>query len=344
MTNNCRSRLRLPAEWEPQSAVIMAWPHIDTDWAPTLDDARNCFKEIIKAVSAETPVILIAPDGECSQSVADAGFDSERVCVVDIPTNDTWARDFGPITLKDSDGRLLCLDFKFNGWGLKFASDRDNLINRVLSSHGRLPGEYVNRLNFVLEGGAIESDGRGTIMTTSECLLSPNRNGQWSREEIESYLCETFGAERVLWLDHGALAGDDTDSHIDTLARFADSETIVYCGPGEYGDRNNEGLEAMRSQLSGFRRSDGLPYNLVELPLPEPIFDTDGMQLPATYANFLISNSKVFVPVYNQPRKDALAVMTLQSVFHDREIVPVDCRALIVQHGSLHCVTMQIPK
>ena len=344
MTISGSSPLRLPAEWEPQSAVIMAWPHRLTDWAPTLEDARKCFGDIVKAVSAETPVILIAPEGECSRSVADAGFDSGRVKVVDIPTNDTWVRDFGPITLADSEGRLVCLDFKFNGWGLKFASNLDNLINRGLVAQGLLPGEYANRLNFVLEGGSIESDGMGTILTTSECLLSPNRNGQWSREEIEQYLCLTLGAERVLWLDHGALAGDDTDSHIDTLARFADSETIVYCGPGEYGDPNNAGLEAMREQLAGFRRADGLPYNLVELPLPEPVFDTDGMQLPATYANFLISNSKVFVPVYNQPRKDELAVMTLQSVFHDREIVPVDCRALIVQHGSLHCVTMQIPK
>lgn len=342
MSDNATKR-RLPAEWEPQRAVLMAWPHSDTDWAPMLADTVRCFAGIIREISRETPVIVAGPSGLCRGSFDAWGFDPSAVTFVDCPTNDTWARDFGPITV-ETPGGYVAIDFKFNGWGLKFAADRDNLINSVLDRRGLLPVRRENRLNFVLEGGSIESDGQGTILTTSECLLSPNRNGASSKDEIEAYLKDAFGADRVLWLDHGALAGDDTDSHIDTLARLVAPDTIVYCGPGEEGDPNNERLLAMREEIKALRTAEGLPYHLIELPLPDPIYDADGMQLPATYANFLISNRKVFLPVYGQARKDALATMLLQSVFTDREVVPVDCRALIEQHGSLHCVTMQFPK
>lgn len=343
MTKNNRS-LRLPAEWEPQSAVLVAWPHERTDWAPILDDARKCMTDIINAVSRRADVLVAAPLDICLDDIRSRGFDFTRVYLYDVPTDDTWARDFGPVTVIDG-GRLKCLDFMFNGWGLKFASANDNLITmRLAGRHDALPGERVNRLSFVLEGGSIESDGEGTILTTSECLLSPNRNGGMTQWEIEEYLKEQFGADRVLWLDHGALAGDDTDSHIDTLARFASPDTIVYCGAGQPGDPNHDGLVRMREQLMEFRRADGLPYHLVELPLPDPIFDEEGEQLPATYANFLVCNGAVFVPVYGQKLNDELAVMTLKAVFHEHEIVPVDCRALIRQHGSLHCVTMQLPR
>lgn len=338
-----RTTRRLPAEWEPQSRVLMAWPHCETDWAPMLAETVECFAGIIRSISSETPVIVVGPSGLCRGSFDACDFDPSRVTFIDCPTNDTWARDFGPLTVETPDGHMA-LDFKFNGWGLKFAADRDNLINSVLDSRGLLPGRRENHLNFVLEGGSVESDGQGTILTTSECLMSPNRNGGSSKPEIEEYLKAAFGADRILWLDHGALAGDDTDSHIDTLARLVAEDTIVYCGPGEEGDPNNEGLMTMRDEIKALRTREGLPYHLIELPLPDPIYDRDGMQLPATYANFLISNRKVFLPVYGQKRKDTLATMLLQSVFIDREVVPVDCRALIEQHGSLHCVTMQFPE
>lgn len=340
MTDLCR----LPAEWEPQRLVLMAWPHAATDWAPILAEAQDCIAEIIRAVARYTPVLVVGPADLCRESFEAHGFDPARVSFADIPTNDTWTRDFGAITV-DHGGVPECLDFCFNGWGLKFTACEDNLINSRLAGLRLLPGLRVNRLGFVLEGGSIESDGRGTILTTAECLLSPNRNGDLSRAEIEEYLLGQFGAERMLWLDHGALAGDDTDSHIDTLARLAPHDTILYVGAGPETNPNHEPLAAMLDDLRELRTSDGLPYNLVELPSPDPIRDPDdGSLLPATYANFLITNGAVLLPVYGQPMNDRLAEMTLRAVFPDHDIVPVDCRALIRQHGSLHCVTMQFPE
>ncbi|MDE5750762.1 MAG: agmatine deiminase family protein [Duncaniella sp.] len=335
---------RLPAEWEPQRLVLMAWPHADTDWATMLTEAQDCIAEIIRAVARYTPVLVVGPADLCRESFDARGFDPARVTFADIPTNDTWARDFGAITV-DHGGVPECLDFCFNGWGLKFASCEDNLINSRLADLRLLPGLRVNRLGFVLEGGSIESDGRGTILTTAECLLSPNRNGDLSRAEIEEYLLGQFGAERMLWLDYGALVGDDTDSHIDTLARLAPHDTILYVGAGAETNPNHAPLAAMLDDLRALRTADGLPYNLVELPSPDPIRDPDdGSLLPATYANFLITNGAVLLPVYGQPMNDRLAEMTLRAVFPDHDIVPVDCRALIRQHGSLHCVTMQFPE
>lgn len=338
---------RLPAEWEKHDCVMLAWPHEHTDWNYMLDEARDCFARIINAIAREECVLLVGPADLCRPSVESYGFPAHRVKFLDIPTNDTWARDFGGITV-EVNGSLHILDFKFNGWGLKFAANHDNLVNRrvaALATSGKpvYKACLENRLNFVLEGGSIESDGNGTLLTTSECLLSPNRNGEFTREQVSSYLREAFGVERVLWLDHGALAGDDTDSHIDTLARLAPHDTIFYVGCGEEGDRNNDSLAKMREQLMTLRTLAGLPYNLVELPLPDPIYDEDGLQLPATYANFLITPRSVLLPVYNQPKKDFLAQQIMKIAFPTYDIIPIDCRALIRQHGSLHCVTMQFP-
>lgn len=238
---------------------------------------------------------------------------------------------------------MFC-DFKFNAWGLKFAADKDNLITRNLYQKGALRGEYLNYLGFVLEGGSIESDGRGTLLTTSECLLSPNRNGEMSRDEIGRYLADRFNLDKVLWLDHGYLAGDDTDSHIDTLARLAPDDTIIYVGCDDTADEHYESLLAMKRQLAGMTTKEGRPFNLIELPLPDAVYDEDGMRLPATYANFLILNESVLMPSYGQPKKDLLASQILKIAFPGREIRMIDCRALIKQHGSLHCVTMQLPE
>ncbi len=338
---------RFPAEWEEHDCVMLAWPHEHTDWNYMLGEARDCFARVVRAIAREECVLLVGPAEICLPSVDSYGFPADRVRFVDVPTNDTWARDFGGISV-EVDGSLRVLDFKFNGWGLKFASNHDNLVNsRIAVSSGSGQGVFnvllENRLDFVLEGGSIESDGNGTLLTTSECLMSPNRNGGYTREQIGGYLCDAFGAERVLWLDHGALAGDDTDSHIDTLARMAPGDTILYVGPGAQHDPNNDSLVRMRKQLLTLRTSSGMPYNLVELPLPDPIYDEDGLQLPATYANFLIMPHSILLPVYDQPKKDLLAQQILRIAFPDHEVVPVDCRALIRQHGSLHCVTMQFP-
>ncbi|MDE6638247.1 MAG: agmatine deiminase family protein, partial [Muribaculaceae bacterium] len=240
--------------------------------------------------------------------------------------------------------RLRALDFGFNAWGLKFAADKDNLVNLILDNKGFLqPLIYRNERDFILEGGSVESDGNGTILTTSKCLLSPNRNGGKTKSEISQELQKRLGAEHVLWLDYGALEGDDTDSHIDTLARIAPDDTIVFTGTKNFDDSQFEELLAMRAQLTLFRTAEGYPYNLVELPLPDPIFDTDGSRLPATYANYLVANGVIFMPTYAQPDKDELAMRSIKIAFPAHKVVGVDCRTLLRQHGSLHCATMQIP-
>lgn len=341
-TNNNAGR-RLPAEWEEVDAVMLSWPHRLTDWNYMLDEVVGCFKDIAAAIVRQAALIVVTPEPEAVARQL-ASLPQERISYIKADTNDTWARDLGAITTVAADGSFEVNDFKFNGWGLKFAANLDNLVTRRMYESGVFAGRYVNRLGFVLEGGSIESDGAGTMLTTSECLLSPNRNGDLTREQIEARLKDFFGLERVLWLDHGSLAGDDTDSHIDTLARLAPHGTIYYVACEDPTDVNYEPLRRMEQQLTTLTTADGAPYNLIGLPLPDPIFDEDGEQLPATYANFLILNKAILLPVYNQPQKDKLAAQMLRIAFPDHEIVTVDCRALIRQHGSLHCVSMQFPK
>ncbi|WP_246863709.1 agmatine deiminase family protein [Muribaculum sp. NM65_B17] len=334
---------RLPAEWEPHGAVMLSWPHKDTDWAPVLDEAIDCFVEIAKAIAREETLIVVAPDVEEPRRVLDCEKLPNRILYLTVPTNDTWARDFGPITV-ERDGNPVICDFKFNGWGLKFPADKDNLITRAMCNTGLLRGRYSNELSFVLEGGSIESDGQGTLMTTSQCLLSPNRNGAMSRDEIEEYLKSRFGLDRVLWLDYGALEGDDTDSHIDTLARLTPNDTILYVGTDDVTDSHYDELNKMKLQLQSFVTASGQPYNLIELPLPDAVYDEEGNRLPATYANFLIMNHSILMPVYRQPQKDELAAQIIKIAFPDHQVVKIDCSVLIKQHGSLHCVTMQVPE
>ncbi len=312
-----------------------------------LPEVTRVFIDIVDKITQEMTAVIVAPDTAIPRHHLShlPEHQRRRLLFCQVATNDTWARDFGPITCVDTtDGSLITLDFKFNGWGLKFPADRDNLITSKLFRAGLFPGRLENRLGIVLEGGSIESDGRGTVLTTSECLLSPNRNGNLSRDQIERYLCDALGAKRVLWLDHGYLAGDDTDSHIDTLARLCPDDLILYVKCNDESDEHFSALDAMERQLKSLRTLSGQPYNLLSLPLPDPIYDEDGERLPATYANFLITPRSILLPVYGQPANDRLAQMTLQAAFPDREIKTVDCRPLIRQHGSLHCVTMQIPQ
>lgn len=333
---------RLPAEWEPVDAVLIAWPHKDTDWCDMLDSVSRCYTSLAHAIARHARLIVAGPDlSQARTALAD--IPADRIIFFDCPTNDTWTRDYGPLSVESGQNRLT-LDFVFNGWGLKFASDLDNRVNRFMHSFGLLkPGCLVNCLDFVLEGGSIDSDGCGTLLTTSECLLSPNRNAALTKEDIEKRLTAEFGADRVLWIDHGFLAGDDTDSHVDTLARLAPHDTIVYTGCDDPTDRHYPALKAMAGQIAGFTTASGKPYNLIELPLPDPVYDDDGERLPATYANFLPLNDAVLVPVYGQERKDMLAMQMLRIVYPDHTVEPVDCSALIRQHGSLHCATMQFP-
>jgi len=259
----------------------------------------------------------------------------ELLIVDDIPHNDTWARDHGFITVEE-DGEKILLDFCFNGWGKKFAADLDNGINKHLYDRGLVEGTYESHLDFVLEGGSIESDGRGTIFTTQCCLMAPNRNEPLTQQEIEEKLKEFLGAKRIVWLKHGSLIGDDTDGHIDTLVRICPNDTLLYIG----GDEDHPDLYEMEKELQTLRTVEGEPYRLLRLSLPRPIYDHDD-RLPATYANYLIINDAVLVPTYNQPDLDKEAMSIIGKAFPDREIVGIDCCTVIKQHGSLHCCTMQ---
>jgi len=334
---------RLPAEWEIQDGVLMAWPHEGTDWAYMLDDVRPVFVDIIRTITRFERVLLTAPHAaSAADFLSKAGVDLTKVTVCEIPNNDTWARDFGPITVIYNNKPVL-MDFGFNGWGLKFPANYDNLISKRLKQLGVLLPK-LNTIGLVMEGGSLESDGLGTIMTTAECLLSPNRNPQLDKSEIEQALASLVGAKRVLWLNHGFLAGDDTDSHIDTLARICPDNTIVYQACDNPLDEHFEPLKLMESELKSFTAPDGSPYRLIPLPLPEARFDEQAHRLPATYANFLIINGAVLVPVYRDSENDRTALERITQAFPGREIIGIDCLPLLEQHGSLHCVTMQLPQ
>ncbi len=344
MMNNI-SKFRLPAEWEPNEYVMLSWPHEASDWAYMLDEVIHCYIEISKAIVRYAHLIIVAPDVSLAANSLKGFVDLDKVVFIEIPTNDTWARDFGMLCTVSATGEVRINDFKFNGWGLKFASCEDNLITSRLVGKG-LGGkkaEYANRLNFVLEGGSIDVDGEGTLMTTSHCLLSPNRNGASTKKEIEEVLKEAFGCGRVLWMDHGDLEGDDTDSHIDTLARFLPGNVIAYSACDRRDDSHYTELKLMEEELSKFTTLEGKPYRIIGLPIPNAIYDESGARLPATYANFLLINGAVILPVYGDDKYDKIAVEKIKAAMPLYDIVTVDCRALIKQHGSLHCVTMQIP-
>ena len=337
------SDIRFIPEWEPVEYVLLALPNKDTDWDYILPEAIDQYRRLVKAITDEDiKVILLCSDvDEAVGIMKDSRQDLIRYILTDY--NDTWTRDYGMISVVRGE-RLRALDFGFNAWGLKFAADKDNLVNLRLNEKGIIaPLAYRNERDFVLEGGSVESDGQGTVMTTSRCLQSPNRNGGKTKAELNRELLERLGADHVLWLDHGALEGDDTDSHIDTLARLAPDDTIVFTGTRNFDEPQFESLLAMRAQLTLFRTAEGNPYNLVELPLPDPVLDPDGHRLPATYANYLVANGVIFMPTYAQPDKDELAMRSIQIAFPGHKVVGVDCRTLLRQHGSLHCATMQIP-
>ncbi|CAG0951583.1 agmatine deiminase [Geobacteraceae bacterium] len=334
---------RLPAEWEEQDGVLLAWPHAESDWLPWLPMVELVFAQIVKEITRFETALVVAADGERTAAILSAvGARMERVRIEEIPANDTWARDFGPLTV-ERDGRPLLLDFGFNGWGLKFAADQDNLITGRLHRAGVFGATPLETVGLILEGGSIESDGKGTILTTAECLLNPNRNPHLSREEIEAALGEKLGANRVLWLENGYLAGDDTDSHIDTLARLAPDDTILYVRCDDASDEHYTSLFLMEKELHALRTREGNPYRLIPLPWPRACHDDEGERLPATYANYLVINGAVLVPTYDDPGDEG-ALSAIGQAFPGREIIGIDCRPLILQHGSLHCVTMQIPK
>lgn len=340
------STQRLPAEWEPQDAVILTWPHKDTAWNWILEDVVELYEALATVIVDYADVIIALPseliEDVCNRLEA-MGAPMDYIYLYPCESDDTWARDHGPLTVETTEGFKL-LDFQFNGWGNKFPHDKDNRISQQLFAQGAFPHATLEQQDWVLEGGSIESDGQGTLLTTSSCLLNANRNPQLSKTEIEERLKAAFGARKVNWLDHGYLAGDDTDSHIDTLARLCPNNTIVYTACDDEQDEHYEALKNMEAQLKTLTNADGESYRLLPLPWPGPVLSRDSDQrLPATYANFLIVNEAVLVPIYELPMdEDALEVIS--QAFPGYEILGIPCNALIEQGGSLHCITMQIPE
>lgn len=335
----------LPAEWAPQSGVMLTWPHDQSDWQPLLAEVEPVYVNIARAICEHERLLVCCRDDRHAEHVLlllkNGGADLRRIGLHIAPSNDTWARDHGPITLLQ-DGAPVLLDFVFNGWGGKYAAELDNRITRRLHAQGAFGATPIVTLDLVLEGGSIESDGSGTLLTTVQCLLSPKRNPHLTRAQIEQRVIQFFNLEQVLWLEHGHLEGDDTDSHIDTLARFCDARTIAYVQCTDPADAHYPDLHAMEQELRTLRDTQGNPYRLVPLPWPQAKYNAEGKRLPATYANFLIINGAVLAPTYRDAA-DPIALARLQECFPQRSIVPIDCLPLIQQFGSLHCISMQLP-
>jgi len=325
---------------------MLTWPRSDGDWSPDYASVERCHTQLAKEISLRERVLITCMDelhaDKIRRLVKKSGGRVERLHLFALPSNDAWARDHGPITVL-KDGRLTLLDFIFNGWGNKYPHTFDDEITCKLHSRGAFGATPLESFQLVLEGGSFEVDGAGTLLTTESCLLNPNRNPHLQREQIETELRRLFGVDRILWLIHGAIDGDDTDGHIDTLARLCDPHTIAYQTCDDKNDLHFAELKAMETELRALRRQDGQAYELVPLPWPGAVHDHTGRRLPATYANFLIINGAVLVPTYNDAA-DTAALAALKSVFAGREIVPVMCRPLIYQYGSLHCVSMQLPE
>jgi len=330
--------MNLIAEWEKQEFVQLVFPHENTDWIDYLDEAINTFVNIAKSIAKYQQCLIIANNLTYVKSLFS---NKNNLIFVKINSDDTWSRDFGGITVNDN-GKKIILDFKYNAWGKKFAYKLDNQITMQMKLKGLLKGYYHKSVPFVLEGGAIESNGSGIIMTTKQCLMEKNRNPTFSQNSIEKRLLEYFGASKILWLNSGYLEGDDTDSHIDTLARFVAKDTIVYQSCDDKVDVHYKALKKMENELSLFKQLDGTSFKLIALPWIEAKYDEDE-RLPATYANFLIINGAVLVPTYND-KNDEKALNIFRQIFPSRDIIGIDCQTLIRQHGSLHCVTMQYPK
>ena len=333
---------RVPAEWERQQCVLMSFPHEETDWhnpnnKSDLEASLSPFIRIAQAIAYAQAVYIICKD---KNKISSMFCSTQNMTFIEIPTNDTWIRDYGYISIIEDEEKKL-LDFTFDGWGGKFEATLDNSVNKALHKKGYMGITPLESIDFVLEGGSIESDGEGTILTTTACLCNPNRNGGLAKKQVEKKLQQMLGTQKVLWLDYGYLAGDDTDSHIDTLARFVNKETIMYIKCDNKEDEHYEALQKMEEQLKTFKTIEGNPYTLIALPMTDAIYNSKKERLPATYANFLITNKALIYPTYSD-KNDKIVHEIFTGLFPSKEIIPINCLKLIEQGGSLHCSTMQI--
>lgn len=341
-----KSVLRLPAEWEHQRAIMLTWPDIETDWKPYLSSVETTYTQLVGAIARHEEVIIAARkprevSDKLSASISDDLL-RHRISIYQADINDTWARDHGPISLLSDDGTVVMKDFRFNGWGEKFASSLDNAITRRLFSQGAFADSRLeSEDSFVLEGGSIESDGQGTLFTTRQCLMAPHRNQPLSEAEIDAELRRRLAVERVVWIDGLQLAGDDTDGHIDTIVRLAPHHTILYVDDRQIAQLPTA-HKPLKEQIAEAVAPLWPDYKLVALPMPKPISDSEGLPLPATYANFVVVDGAVIVPSYGQAGADKLAAELIEQAFPGREVISIDATSIIQQHGSLHCITMQI--
>lgn len=337
---------RFLPEWTPLDAVMITWPYEGSDWTPWLEEVDRCYLGLLAAITRYSrALVLCHPSIDVAVLKArcrDHGIALASCRFESVPVNDTWVRDYGPITIATTSGRLQLQDFRFNAWGGKYQASRDDAVTRELAARGVF-SVPVESLPFVLEGGAIDTDGEGSLLTTEYCLMSESRNPDLTRQGVTRRLAEYLGVCQVHWLQSGHLAGDDTDSHVDTLARFCATDAIAYASCDDPDDPHFGPLQAMAEELAGLRTLSGRPYRLFPLPLPAPMFGPEGERLPATYVNFLVVNRAVLVPVYGCPQDD-VALATLQEAFPEHIIEPVDCAVLVQQFGSLHCATMQLPR
>lgn len=335
----------LPPEWAPQAAVMLTWPHAKGDWADTLASTEAEFTGFAAAIAAREPIVVACCDTDHRDHVGArlrrAGVPPARMTLAIAPSNDVWVRDHGPLTVLRG-GKRVALDFRFDGWGGKYPSELDDTVTVVLASQGALGTLGLESLPWVLEGGNIEVDGEGTLLSTRPCLMSATRNDPVAAQALLDALPTLLGVQRLLWVDRGDVLGDDTDGHIDTLARFCDPATLAYTCADPADREQHAALDGLETQLAALRRADGSPYRLVPLPVPAPLYAADGRRLPANYANFLIINGAVLVPTYGDPN-DAVALDRLAGCFPRRDIVAVPARAIVGQNGSLHCASMQIP-
>jgi len=336
----------LPPEWAKQSGVMLTWPHRETIWAETLEDIDHVLVAVAKQITCREKLVISCFDQSHLQHIntllKSGGVAVNNVAMYVAPCNDIWVRDHGPLSILHQHKTIL-LDFIFNGWGNKYPCANDNEITRSLHAQHAFGSTHLKSVEMVLEGGAIEVDGKGTLLTTSRCLLAKTRNPSMAKSEIIQQLQQLLGIKKILWLNHGYLAGDDTDGHIDTLARFTDPHTICYTRCTDKKDEHYTALCAMENELHTFTDYQNNPYQCVPLPWPQARYaNDDGRRLPLTYANFLIINDAVLVPTYDDPA-DTEALNILAACFKEREIIGINCLPVIQWYGSLHCMTMQLP-
>ena len=321
----------LLAEWEEQGAIFIAWPNQYTDWKENLEKIEKTYVEIIEQIADHELVIILSRDNSPKKKFSKKILNNIKIIIANY--NDTWTRDYIGLSIETKEGPFV-VDFKFNGWGEKYNHEKDNSINLQLQAQNIISKINYEYNHFILEGGSIDSNGKGTILTTSKCLLNKNRTPNLNKKEIEKMLLESLGIKKILWLNHGLIPGDDTNSHVDTLARYCDEKTIVY------SINDSKELKSMEEELKIIALEN--QYELIPIDLPEPIFYNE-RELPASYVNFLITNKKILAPMYGD-KNDSSAISTLQKLFPTREIVGIDCTQIIKQNGSLHCITMQVPK